>query len=62
MPLAINDNAAKYLAGGSVRIGVTDKNTATIRHSIGIIVGTRYGRGRSGCVLRKTNKQTNAEP
>lgn len=58
----MNDSAAKYLAGGSVRIGVTDKNTAIARHKIGITVGTRYGRGRSGCVFLKTNKHTNAEP
>lgn len=62
MPLAMNASAAKYLAGGSVRIGVTDKNTATPRHRIGMTVGTRYGRTRSGCVFLKTNKHMNAEP
>lgn len=58
----MNANAAKYLAGGSVSIGVTAKNTAIARHKIGITIGTRYGRGRSGCVFRKTNRQTNAVP
>lgn len=62
MPLAMKDSAAKYLAGGSVIIGVTERNMATAKHKYGINVGTRYGRGRSGCVRLSTNKQTNAEP
>lgn len=55
-------NAAKYLAGGCVNIGVTERNTAVARVRYGIINGTLYGRGRSGRVLRKTNKQITAAP
>lgn len=41
-------SAAKYLAGGSVIIGVTERNTATANVKIGMIIGTLYGRGISG--------------
>lgn len=44
----MNANAAKYLAGGSVTNGVTDRKTATINVIIGMINGTLYGRGKFG--------------
>lgn len=55
-------NAAKYLAGGSVTMGVTDKNTATPNVIAGIINGTLYGRGVSGCVFRRTSRHITAAP
>lgn len=55
-------NAAIYLAGGSVNIGVTERNTETANVRYGTINGTLYGRGISGRVLRKTNKQITAAP
>lgn len=62
MPLTINANAAKYFIDGSLIIGVTDKKIATKRAKIGMIIGTLYGRGMSGWVLRRTSKLTNAAP
>lgn len=55
-------NAAKYLAGGSVTIGVIERNMETINVIIGTINGTLYGRGRSGRVFRRTNKHTTEAP
>lgn len=51
----MNPKAAKYLIDGSVIIGIKDRNIETHKMKIGIIVGTRYGLGVSGCVLRRIN-------
>lgn len=61
-PDAINANAARYFAGGSVTMGVTDKKIETPNVMIGTIRGTLYGRGMFGCVLRSTSKHTTADP
>lgn len=54
-PNPINASANRYLIDGLVMIGVTDKNTDTAMVKIGITVGTLYGRGTSGMVLRRMN-------
>lgn len=51
-----------YFVGDSKIIGVIVRNTATAKVTTGIIMGTLYGRGRSGCVLRNTSKHTTAAP
>lgn len=58
----MNPSAAKYFAGGWVKIGVTDKNTATPKVIYGTINGTLYGRGKFGRVFLNTNKQVTAIP
>lgn len=56
MPIAMNPKAARYLIDGALIIGITDKNIETSKMKIGMIVGTRYGLGVSGCVLRRISK------
>lgn len=58
----MNANAAKYLTEGSLIIGITDKKIATNNAKIGMTIGTLYGRGTSGWVLRKTRRATKADP
>lgn len=58
----MNANANKYLIDGFEMIGITDKNIATEMVKIGIKIGTRYGRGTFGIVLRKINTHDIAEP
>ncbi len=48
MPIAMNPKAAKYFIDGALIIGIKDKNMETNKMKIGMIVGTRYGRGMSG--------------
>lgn len=61
-PSPINASASRYLIDGFVMIGITDKKTATPMVKIGIIVGTRYGRGTFGFVLRSISTQDMADP
>lgn len=56
-------NAYKKVSGSSVvKIGVIVRKIDTNNVKYGTNKGTLYGRGKSGSVLRSTNKQITAAP